>query len=38
MNDSRIVKQKHWHIFIAAAYQALGQLDEAREVVRQEFR
>jgi len=36
-NDARIMKQKHWHIFIAAAYQVLGQLDKAREVVVKQF-
>jgi hypothetical protein len=36
-NDARMMKQKHWHIFIAAAYQVMGQLDKAREVVRQQF-
>jgi hypothetical protein len=36
-NDARMMKQKHWHIFIAAAYQVLDQLDKARKVVRQEF-
>lgn len=36
-NDGRVMKQKHWHIFIAAAYQDLGQLDKAREVVREQF-
>jgi hypothetical protein len=36
-NDARIMKQKHWHIFIAAAYLVMGQIDKAREVVRQQF-
>jgi hypothetical protein len=36
-NDARIMKQKHWHIFIAAAYQVTGQIDKARDVVRQQF-
>lgn len=36
-NDARIMKQKHWYIFIAAAYQVMGQLDKARDVVRQQF-
>lgn len=36
-NDARIMKQKHWYIFIAAAYELTGQLDKAREVVRQQF-
>lgn len=37
MNDARFMRQKHWHIVIVAAYQVLGQLDKAREVVRQQF-
>ena len=36
-NDTRVMKQKHWHIFIIAAYQVLGQLDKARQVVREQF-
>jgi hypothetical protein len=36
-NDPRIMKQKHWHIFIAAAYEVSGQLDKARQVVRAQF-
>jgi hypothetical protein len=36
-NDVRIMKQKQWHIFVAAAYQDLEQLDKAREVVRRHF-
>jgi hypothetical protein len=36
-NDARVMKQKHWHIFVAAAYEILGQPDKAREVVRQQF-
>jgi hypothetical protein len=36
-NDERIMKQKHWYIFVAAAYQVLGCLDKAREVGRQHF-
>ena len=34
-NDQRIMKSHQWHIFIAAAYQITGQLDKARDVVRQ---
>lgn len=36
-NDARIMKQKHSYIFIAAAYQVLGQFEKAREVVQQQF-
>lgn len=36
-NDARVMKQKHWHIFIAAAYELLGQLDKARQLVREQF-
>jgi len=36
-NDERIVKSHKWHIFIAAAYQIMGRLDKARDVVRQQF-
>lgn len=36
-NDARVLKQKHWHIFVAAAYQVLSQLDKARQVVRHRF-
>jgi hypothetical protein len=36
-NDPRVMKQKHWHIFIAAAYGVLGQIDKARQVVRDQF-
>ncbi len=36
-NDSRIMKQKHWYIFVAAAYECLGESEKAREVVRQQF-
>jgi hypothetical protein len=35
--DPRIMKQRHWHIFIAAAYDLLGQIDKAHQVVREEF-
>lgn len=35
--DPRIMKQKHWYIFIVAAYQTMGQFEHAREVVRQQF-
>ena len=36
-NDPRIMKQKHWHVFIAAAYVVTGQLDKARLVAREQF-
>ena len=36
-NDERMMKLQHWHIRIAAAYQVLGQIDKAREVVRRHF-
>ena len=36
-SDIRLMKQKHWHIFVLAAYQALGRLDEARCVVLKQF-
>lgn len=36
-NDPRITKQKHWYIFIVAAYQLTGQSKMAREVVQQQF-
>jgi hypothetical protein len=36
-NDERIVKSHNWHIFIAAAYQIMGRLDKARDVVRRRF-
>jgi hypothetical protein len=36
-NDTRVMKQRHWYIFIAAAYEVLGELDKARDVVRQQF-
>jgi len=36
-NDGRLMKQKHWHIFVVAAYQALGRLDDARSVVQKQF-
>jgi hypothetical protein len=34
-NDERIMKQKHWYIFVAAAYQLMGQMDRAREITKQ---
>lgn len=34
-NDERVMKQKHWYIFVAGAYQVMGQTDRAREVVKQ---
>ena len=36
-NDERIMKSQKWHIFIAAAYKLLGQLDKSRQVVREQF-
>jgi hypothetical protein len=36
-NDARMMKQKHWHIFVVAAYQVLGRPDKACEVVQQHF-
>lgn len=35
--DVRIMKQKHWHIFVVAAYEELGRKDEARKVVDEHF-
>lgn len=35
--DKRIMRQKHWHIFVVAAYQILGENEKAREVVLREF-
>ena len=34
-NDERVMKQKHWYIFVVAAYQVMGQMDSAREVAKQ---
>ena len=36
-NDERIMKQRHWYIFIAAAYLILGRADAARKVVSERF-
>lgn len=36
-NDTRMLRLQHWHIRVAAAYQVMGRLDKAREVVRQHF-
>ncbi len=36
-NDGRLMKQKHWYIFVAAAYQASAMPEKAREVVQQHF-
>ena len=36
-NDWRLMKQKHWYIFVAAAYEALGRSDDARSVVLKQF-
>ncbi|MDC6167874.1 hypothetical protein [Paucibacter sp. XJ19-41] len=36
-NDTRVMKQKHWHVFVVAAYIELGRLDLAREVVAEQF-
>ena len=35
--DMRMMQQQHWHIRIAAAYKAMGQIGKAREVVQQHF-
>ena len=36
-SDARIMKQRHWNIFVIAAYEALGRMDEARKVVDEHF-
>lgn len=36
-NDARLMTQKHWHVFVAAAYMELGRPDEARAMVRKQF-
>jgi hypothetical protein len=36
-NDGRLMKQKHWHIFVAAAYQILGRLDDAFSIIQKQF-
>jgi hypothetical protein len=37
LNDARIMKQRHWHIYVVAAYEELGRIDEARKVVVEQF-
>lgn len=36
-DDDRLVKQRHWYVFVAAAYQLLGRSESAREVVQRHF-
>ena len=36
-NDDRIMKQKHWYVFVVAAYQILGMVDAARDLVLSQF-
>lgn len=36
-NDPRVWKQKHWHVYIAAAYCELGTIEKAREVINEQF-
>jgi hypothetical protein len=35
--DARIIKQKHWHIYVLAAYMELGRTNEARQLLREQF-
>jgi hypothetical protein len=36
-SDMRLMKQRHWHVFVAAAYQELGRTNEARETINKQF-
>lgn len=33
MSDERVMMQRHWYIFVAAAYQLDGRIDQARDLV-----
>jgi hypothetical protein len=36
-SEVRIMKQRHWNIFVVAAYAELGLMDQARKVVEKHF-
>jgi hypothetical protein len=35
--DSRVLMQRHWYVYVIAAYLELGRVDDAREVVARHF-